>query len=111
VCSSDLVGGLITALLVARARDSQFSSADRTLGAGLGVVRGIVIVALAVLISGMTSLREQPWWKESTLVAPAEVVADGLRVLIPESWLRPLRSEPSKAVPVPEGLAPSLGVH
>lgn len=92
-----LVGGIVTALLTARVRESKFSSADRTLGGGLGLVRGILIVALGVLLTGMTSIKESAWWKESMLVVPAQVVADGLRVLIPESWLEPLRSTPVEA--------------
>lgn len=100
-----LAGGILTALLVNRIRGSQFSSADRTLGGGLGLVRGVLLVALAVLIGGMTSLRESPWWKESTLREPAEVVADGLRVLIPASWLAPLKSEPASKA------APAKGAH
>lgn len=106
-----LMGGILTALLVARVRESPFSSADRTMGGGLGLVRGILIVALGVLLTGMTSMRESQWWKESMLIAPAEVVADGLRVLIPESWLAPLKTDAPKSIRVPEGLVPSTTVH
>lgn len=100
-----LGGGILTALLVSRIRGSQFSSADRTLGGGLGLVRGVLVVALAVLVGGMTSLRESPWWTESKLREPAQVVADGLRVLIPESWLAPLQSEPAAKTAPAKGAA------
>ncbi|MGQ0621995.1 MAG: CvpA family protein [Panacagrimonas sp.] len=111
-----LIGGILTALLATRVRESQFSSADRTLGGGLGLVRGILIIALGVLLTGMTSMRESPWWKESALIAPAEVLADGLRVLIPESWLARLKSDPQsdpavKSDPAPEELSLPSVLH
>lgn len=107
-----LIGGILTALLATRVRESQFVSADRTLGGGLGLVRGILIVALGVLLTGMTSMRESQWWKESLLIKPAEVVADGLRILIPESWLAPLKSHPAaKSDPVPEGRSLPSTLH
>jgi membrane protein required for colicin V production len=94
-----LVGGVITALIADLVRDSRFSSADRTLGAGLGLLRGGLIVALLVLILGMTSLRQDPWWGQSLLIARFEVLAEGLRHLLPKSWLDTLQSAP-ESVPV-----------
>lgn len=88
-----LIGGIITAMMVSRVRQSRFSSADRTLGSGLGLVRGILLVGLAVLLGNTAGLGEKPWWKHSTLVMPAKTIADGLGVLIPEAWLAPLKPD------------------
>lgn len=89
-----LVGGILTALLVARVRESRFSSTDRTLGAGLGLVRGIVAVGLVVLLARTSGMNEKPWWQASMLIPPSVVLADGLDVIIPDSWLAPLKPDP-----------------
>lgn len=93
-----LVGGILTALLVARVRESRFSSTDRTLGAGLGLIRGIVIVGLVVLLARTSGMGEKPWWQSSTLIAPSMVLADGLDVLIPDAWLAPLKPDPAQPI-------------
>lgn len=89
-----LVGGVLTALLVARVRESRFSSTDRTLGAGLGLVRGIIVVGLVVLLARTSGMNDKPWWQTSMLIPPSIVLADGLDAIIPDAWLAPLKPDP-----------------
>ncbi|MGQ0699747.1 MAG: CvpA family protein [Panacagrimonas sp.] len=103
-----LIGGIVTSIMVARVRQSRFSSADRTLGSGLGFVRGVLVVGLVVLLAGTAGLGEKEWWKQSSLVSPARVVADGLDVLIPDAWLAPLKPDvATPSGPVREASPPS----
>lgn len=90
-----LLGSLLTAWVVQAVRNSPFLSTDRTLGAGVGLVRGILLVAIMVLVAGMTPMREDPWWGNSLLVVRFEVLADELRHLIPPSWMQMLESSPA----------------
>lgn len=94
-----LVGGIVTALIVSRVRESRFSSADRTAGAGLGLIRGAVMVALLVMVGMMTKVHEAPWWKQSRLIAPAESFAAALRSIVPDAWLAPLEQDKPAAEP------------
>ncbi len=109
-----LVGGIFTAILVARIRESRFSSADRTTGAGIGLLRGVLMIGLAVLLGRTAGMRAESWWAQSTLIEPATVVADGFEVIIPESWLEPLkpdstsRQDAEKAAEILPYLAPGL---
>ena len=89
-----LIGGILTALLVSRIRQSRFSSVDRTLGSGLGLVRGVLVVGLVVLLARTVDVSKEAWWNESALIGPWMVVADGLDTLIPDSWLEPLKPDP-----------------
>jgi len=82
-------------------RQSRFSSADRTLGAGLGMIRGILIVGLVVLLARTVDVSEEAWWRESALIGPSMAIADALDTLIPDSWLDPLKPDPKPPV-VPE---------
>lgn len=100
-----LVGGILTALLVARIRESRFSSADRTLGAGVGLVRGVLVVGLAVLLAATAGMSSKTWWTESQLIQPSTVIADGLEVVIPDSFLDLLRPDPPQAEATKVGTA------
>lgn len=88
-----LIGGILTAVLVTRVRESRFSTADRTMGSGLGLIRGILFVGLVVLLGATVGFDDESWWQQSVLIEPAQVVADGLDVLIPDAWLEPLRPD------------------
>ena len=90
-----LIGGIVTAVIVAQIRGSRFSSADRTLGGGLGLIRGVLLVGLVVLLARTNGLNQKHWWQQSMLVAPSEPIADGLGLLIPDSWLAPLKPDPA----------------
>lgn len=107
-----LIGGILTALLVSRIRQSRFSSVDRTLGTGLGLVRGILVVGLVVLLARTVDVSKEAWWNESTLIEPWMVVADGLDTIIPDKWLEPLKPDPKPQTapaesPAKNGRAPA----
>ena len=88
-CLRGLVDGLS-----ARRRDHQLScgqgvdktglsGTDRVLGIVFGVVRGVVVVALLVLLAGLTTMPKDPWWGESALLGHFQVIALELRALLP----------------------------
>lgn len=56
---------------------------DRTLGIVFGMARGTVIVAVLVMLAGLTALPDDPWWKESILIRHFEALAAGARSLLP----------------------------
>jgi len=62
------------------------SFADRLLGVGLGVVRGMVIVAiLAMLATYSASLPKEKWWGESQLLPLVLRGSNIIREQMPES--------------------------
>lgn len=62
---------------------------DRLLGFGLGVVRGIFIVALAAMLAtSSSSLPKEVWWNESQLLPPVLKVAELIRSQLPENLSR-----------------------
>lgn len=48
---------------------------DRMIGMVFGVARGVVLVAVIVLMAGMTALPQDPWWQESYLIDIFEQLA------------------------------------
>lgn len=57
---------------------------DRLLGAAFGVLRGILVVWVAVLVAGMTPLPKADWWRDAMLAPPLEIA-----VIAAKPWLPP----------------------
>lgn len=55
---------------------------DRLLGACFGALRGALIVLVAVMLAGLTSLPKQPYWRDAVLAPPLETV-----VIAAKRWL------------------------
>lgn len=70
-----LLGGLAGQLAGQLVRKTGLSGTDRVLGTVFGVARGIMIVAVMVLLAGLTALPQDPWWRESQLLPHFERVA------------------------------------
>jgi len=51
------------------------TSTDRAVGVVFGVARGGVVVSMLVLLAGLTSLPQDPWWGESMMIGHFEHVA------------------------------------
>lgn len=56
---------------------------DRALGALFGFARGMIMVLVLVLLSGLTQLPKQPLWKNAMLSAPLEALVMQARPWLP----------------------------
>jgi len=81
-----LAGGLLNFLVSSLVERTGLSGTDRSLGVVFGVLRGVLIVALFVLVIGDTAMREEAWWRESRLVVHFEPFAGWLRRAYPADW-------------------------
>lgn len=59
------------------------SGTDRMLGIIFGIGRGAVIVAILVLLAGLTPLPQDPWWRQSTFIPHFEELAVRIQQLLP----------------------------
>jgi membrane protein required for colicin V production len=57
---------------------------DRLLGASFGVLRGMLVVVVAIMLAGMTPLPAAAWWREAMLSPPLETA-----VIAAKPWLPP----------------------
>ncbi len=71
-------------LLSAMLRAAGLGLADRVLGAGFGVARGLLIVLVAVLLAGMTALPKSQWWRDARLAPPLETAVIAAKPWLPE---------------------------
>lgn len=77
------IGGLINYLIIQLVERTGMSGTDRLIGMVFGAARGILLVAVLVLLAGLTPLPGESWWFESTLVGYFEELAFWLRDLLP----------------------------
>jgi membrane protein required for colicin V production len=63
-----VVGFVISRLLTALLESAGLSGVNRVAGGGFGVVRGLLLVAAAVLVARMTPISEEPLWRDSYMV-------------------------------------------
>ena len=67
---------------------TEITGTDRALGIVFGIARGIVIVAILVLLAGLTELPKDPWWRESTFLPHFQALAVELQSLLPTDVAR-----------------------
>ena len=78
-----MLGGLIGLLLGELVKRTGLTGSDRFAGMLFGIIRGMVVVAVCVMLAGLTPLPEDSWWKESVLIPPFQSLAMWLRDQIP----------------------------
>lgn len=80
-----IVGALINYLIGSMVKATGFKATDRILGIAFGATRGALVIALAVLGLGLTTIPEESWWQESKLMPKFEEAADWLKEKMPEN--------------------------
>lgn len=60
------------------------SGVDRVCGAFLGIGRGVLVVALMLLLVKLTPLPQDPWWQQSVLIPKFEPIENWLKGFMPE---------------------------
>lgn len=78
--------GLLGMTVDALVKVSGLSLTDRLLGSLFGVARGLVIVLTTVILCGMTSIPQQPFWKNALLSPYAEQGARIIKPYLPAAY-------------------------
>jgi len=78
-----LAGGLLNWAAGRLVDRTGLTGTDRMVGVLFGVARGVAVVAVLVLLAGLTPLPQDPWWSESALLGHFERLALWMRGLLP----------------------------
>lgn len=78
-----IICAIINNLVAKLVEKSGLSGTDRMLGVLFGIARGAVVVAILVLMAGLTPLPADPWWKESIFIVHFQSMALWLREFLP----------------------------
>ncbi len=78
-----ILGALISYLLSELVKKTGLTGSDRFAGMIFGLARGFAVVAIVIMLAGLTPLPEDSWWKESILIPPFQSLAIWLHDHIP----------------------------
>jgi membrane protein required for colicin V production len=86
-----LLSGAIGLLLAKLFHAAGLGFTDRAVGALFGLVRGVVIVFVAVMLAGLTSMPKEPFWREAALSGPIETAVLAARSALPRDLAQRIR--------------------
>jgi len=86
-----VISGLVGLVLSKLVRAVGLGWGDRFLGGLLGLVRGAVIVLLAVMLGGLTPLPHEAFWRNAMFAAPLETAVVALKPLLPDELAQRIR--------------------
>jgi membrane protein required for colicin V production len=72
-------------------RTAGLGFADRALGAVFGFARGVAIVMIAVLLSGLTTLPRQAAWRNAIFTEPLVIMANWTKVWLPDDMAKHIK--------------------
>ncbi|MEN8206553.1 MAG: CvpA family protein [Pseudomonadota bacterium] len=78
-----LLGAIVNFLASKLVDKTGLTGTDKLLGIVFGVARGGVIVAILVLLAGLTPLPQDPWWQDSQFIGYFEELAMWMRSYLP----------------------------
>ncbi|MET0106108.1 MAG: CvpA family protein [Sedimenticola sp.] len=78
-----MLGALVNFLVGQLVEKTGLSGTDRLIGIFFGAARGAVLIAILVLLAGLTPFPNDPWWKESQLIGYFQELAIWLKTLLP----------------------------
>jgi membrane protein required for colicin V production len=81
-----LIGGMVNYLLIQLIENTGMSGTDRFIGMIFGVARGVLVISVLVLLSGLTTLPKEAFWTESQLIPYFQEIAFWLRDLLPQEY-------------------------
>ena len=94
------VGGLLGWGISKIVRMSVMSSMDRFFGSIFGAVRGVLLVALAIIGGQFAEFDGDQWWQESKLIPRLAVVADWIKVMGPKGIEMLTPDEPAETLDI-----------
>ena len=68
VLATLIIGGIISHLIGKLISSAKFNLPDRLMGSLFGCARGVLMIAVFVLLAGPTAIAEQSFWKDSHFI-------------------------------------------
>ena len=94
------LGGLLGWGLSKLVRLSVLSGLDRFGGSVFGLLRGMLLVSVAVLGGEFAGFDNDSWWRSSALIPHFEVVADWIKEMAPAGYDLIVPDEPAEDIPI-----------
>jgi len=78
------VGAIINHVITKFIKKTGLNGTDRSLGMVFGMARGVLLVALVVLLGEFTAFSQDNWWKSSQLIPHFDTIAKSIRSVLPK---------------------------
>lgn len=78
-----IIAAIVNNLAGQLVKKTGLTGTDRSLGVIFGIARGVVIVAILVLLAGLTPLPADPWWQDSAFIVHFQKMAIWLKSFLP----------------------------
>jgi membrane protein required for colicin V production len=79
-----LVGSMLVWLMTKLVDSSGLRPMNRALGAGFGVVRGVILLLAATVVMEMTPMKTSGWWRDSKAAGVSKSALKGLKPVLPD---------------------------
>jgi len=79
-----IIAALVNNLVGQLVKKTGLTGTDRMLGVVFGIARGTIIVAILVLMAGLTQLPADPWWNDSVFIVHFQNMAIWLKSFLPD---------------------------
>ncbi|MEC7815633.1 MAG: CvpA family protein [Pseudomonadota bacterium] len=83
-----IVGAIINNMIGHLVKATGLSATDRVLGMGFGLLRGVVVVIVAIAFTRYTPLAQDTWWRTSVMIDRLAVVEDWSRRTLGDEFAR-----------------------
>ncbi len=100
-----ILGALLSKLLVRAVDFIGLTIVDRILGLIFGFARGVLILAVLVVLANYSSIPEESWWKQSQLLPHVDGIAHALT-----KWVQDQGFDPKKLEGVVHSIENEVGV-
>ena len=81
--STLVVGAIVNFIMSQLVSKTGLSGTDKALGVIFGGARGVLIVAMVVLLASLTPMPEAQWWQDSAMVGFFQQLAEWIKGIIP----------------------------
>ena len=81
-----IVCSLLTAAIKKWVQEVGLRPIDRTLGAGFGALRGVILLLAAAVVVNMTGAKNSAWWQESVGASVLATTLVKIKPLLPERF-------------------------
>ncbi|MCU7937440.1 MAG: CvpA family protein [Candidatus Thiodiazotropha sp. (ex Dulcina madagascariensis)] len=79
-----LLGAVVNHFMKVLVNTTGLSGTDRLIGIFFGVARGAVVIAILILLAGLTPFPQDDWWRESRLIPYFQDLALWLKHYLPD---------------------------
>ena len=93
--SAMVVGSILSILIRKILGATGIGLVDRLLGVGIGVVRGVLIVAIvALLATSNPAIPKEKWWNDSKILPPVLILSRFIQNRLPENFKKWFNTTP-----------------